>query len=236
MSSQKAANSSIFIDLFTEIEQKLRDEYDERYYAGFAEMIRKVKNTNPIVKTYYADLQEYAQLRNAIVHTRRENFVIAEPHDEVVQQIRRIRNLLMNPPRLSQVMTKNPYISKPEDPIQLMLQAFAERDIMRSPVVDNGKIVGLITSRTIAKWLIFHKDALHLQSLKVADLLPYANNNDFVVVSENLDIFSLAGMFKNSISQGKYLQAALITSNGRPENPLTGIITPADVPYLIEKR
>lgn len=236
MNEHKYSNSSVFIDLFTEIEQELRKEYDERYYAGFAEMIRKIKNTNPIIKSYYTDLQEFAQLRNAIVHTRRPNFIIAEPHDEVVKQIRRIRNMLVNPMRLKQVMTKDPYTSKPEDTIQMVLQAFAEKEIMRSPVVDKGKIVGLITAKTIAKWLVFNNSSIQTSSLYVSDLIPFANNDDYVIVSENLDIFSLSGMFKNSINQGTYLQAALVTSNGRFDSPLTGIVTPADLPIIMEKR
>lgn len=236
MTDQKYTNSSVFIDLFTEIEQELRKEYDERYYAGFTEMIRKLKNANPIVKSYYTDLQEFAQLRNAIVHTRKPNFVIAEPHDEVVKQIKRIRNMLINPMRLKQVMTKNPYTSSPTDTIQMVLQAFAEKGIMRSPIVDNGKIVGLITAKTIAKWLVFNNSSVQTGSLHIADLIPFSNNDDFVIVSENLDIFSLSGMFKNSINEGTYLQAALITSNGRFDSPLTGIITPADLPFIIEKK
>ena len=93
-------NSEIFIELFSEIEQKLKTICNDEFHSTFSDLLRKARGINAVVNQYASDLKEFSQLRNAIVHTRRENFVIAEPHNDVIKEIRHIHSLLHNPPRV----------------------------------------------------------------------------------------------------------------------------------------
>lgn len=232
MQTDNRPNSEVFIDLFTEIEQKLKEICGDTYHSNFSELLRKARNINPILHQYANDLREYAQLRNAIIHTRRENFIIAEPHNDVIAEIRHIRNLLYNPPRVSKAMKDKPFFATPETPIMEMLETFASKGFMRCPVVDKDKIICLITAKTLARWIITKPTDFQNATLEV--VIPFADPNDFIIVSENADIVSLIGQFKNSIKKGNYLQAVLITHNGQPNSPLTGILTPSDLPSLME--
>ncbi len=228
-------NSTTFIDLFTEIEQKLREICDDRYHAGFAELVRRTRDTNPVIQRHANDLREFAELRNAITHTRRENFIIAEPHDDIVKEIRKIRNLLHNPPRLSSIPMDKPYFATPSTPVMDMLRTFAEKGFVRCPVVDRNQVVCLITAKTLAKWLtesiVANSD---INSAKVSQLIPFTNPRDFAIVSAYVDILSVYNMYKRSMKDGNYLQSIIITENGSAGSPLIGLFTPSDLPKLVE--
>jgi len=232
MGTDQRPNSEVFIDLFAEIEQKLKEICGDTYHSNFSELIRRARNLSPIAQRYANDLREYAQLRNAIIHTRRENFIIAEPHNDAVSEIRHIRNMLYNPPKVSKVMQLKPFYATPKTPILQMLETFASKGFMRCPVVDGNKIICLITSKTLARW-ITTKPA-NFQNTTLEALIPFADASDYIIISENTDIVSVIGQFKNSIKKGNYLQAVLITPNGRSDSPLIGIITPSDLPNLME--
>jgi len=232
MQTENRPNSEVFIDLFTEIEQKLKEISGDTYHSNFTELLRRSRNLNSTLQRYANDLREYAQLRNAIIHTRRENFVIAEPHNDVIKELRHIRNLLYNPPRVLKVIKGQPFFLTPQTPIMEMLETFASKGFMRCPIVDKGKVVCLITAKTLARW-ITSKPA-NFQNATIESVIPFADASDYTIVSENIDIVSVIGQFKNSIKKGTYLQAVLITSNGLPNSPLTGILTPSDLPSLME--
>jgi predicted transcriptional regulator len=224
-------NSEIFLEVFTEIERSLKEICKDEYTTNFAELLRKARDLNQVVNYYASDLKEFSQLRNAIVHTRRQNFIIAEPHPDVVQEVIHIKNLLQNPPVVKTVMKLNPYRVSPSASVKEVLTTFAEKGFMRCPVVSNGKIVGLITAKTIARWLVNSSGII--DNTTVSQLLNYIDNDDYCIVSENTDIVSLIALFNNSVRIGAYLQAALVTLNGKPDSLLVGIITPSDFPSII---
>lgn len=229
-------NSAIFLELFTEIEQIIKVICGDPYNTTFSGMLRIAGRINPVVKQYTIDLREFQQLRNAIVHTRRENFTIAEPHPEVIDEVRHIRNLLKNPPKVLSVMRRDPYFTTPETAISVVLQAFAKHGFLRCPIVRQGTIVGLMNAKAISRWLTAGNTCtLNLENQTVANLLPFVDNSDFCIVAQNSDVLALVGLFKNSIKKGGYIQAALVTTNGKPNAKLVGIVTPSDLPLIIEK-
>lgn len=236
MDSNRRPNSEVFIDLFTEIEQKLKDICGDTYHSNFGDLLRRAKSLNPVVQQFYFDLREYSQLRNAITHNRRENFIIAEPHEEVIKEIRKIRNLLYNPPKVSSIIKAKPYFATPETPMIELMNTFASKGFMRCPVIVNGKIHCMITAKTIAKWITSNFNNLdEKKNTNLEPLISFAEFDDFAIVGENSDLVSLVGLFKNSIRNGKYLQAVVVTVNGQPNSPLVGIITPSDLPTIMEK-
>lgn len=234
MQNQELANkrnSEIFLEVFTEIERSLKEICKDEYTTNFSDLLRKARSLNQVVNYYASDLKEFSQLRNAIVHTRRQNFIIAEPHPDVVREVIHIKNLLKNPPVVKTVMKLNPYSVSPSASVKEVLTTFAEKGFMRCPVVENGKIIGLITAKTIARWLVNSSGII--DNTQVSQLLNYIDDDDYCIVSENTDIVSLIGLFNNSVRNGAYLQAALVTQNGKPDSLLVGIITPSDFPSII---
>lgn len=234
--SPKKPNSVVFIELFTEIEQAIKDICKLDDYLTFTEMLRIAQRQNSVLQQYAGDLREYAQLRNSIVHTRRQNFIIAEPHDDVVRELRHILRLLNNPPRVASVMRRKPYFATPETPILTVIEAFSQQGFLRCPVVDRGRIVGLMNSKSISRWLAAHNQShIDLGESKVSELVPFSEPDDYHIMAQRDDLLMLVGMFKNSIQQGRYIQAVLVTTNGKPDSELLGIITPSDLPMIFDR-
>src|SRR5690606_6060906 len=91
-------NSERFIVAYNRIEKVLSEKADGDEYTPFYRLIDKVKVTNSVVRKYEDDLRELGDLRNAIVHNRTDiDYVIAEPHDEIVERIELIEEKLSNP-------------------------------------------------------------------------------------------------------------------------------------------
>ncbi len=224
-------NSEIFLEVFTEIERSLKEICNDEYTSNFSELLRKARGLNQVVNYYASDLKEFAQLRNAIVHTRRQNFIIAEPHHDVVQEVVHINKLLQNPPLVKTVMKPNPFRVSSSARVKEVLNTFAEKGFMRCPVVENGQVVGLITAKTIARWLV--SSPANIDNALVNQLLGYTDKDDYCIVSENADIVSLIGHFDSSVRNGAYLQAALVTNNGKPNGQLVGIVSPSDFPSIV---
>ncbi len=234
MNNTTTPNSTLFLDAFTDIEHKLKEICHEQYHMGFLELIRKAQSFNKVVRKFSTDLKEFAELRNAIIHTRRENFVIAEPHDDIVNEIGRIRDLLYDPPRVNLLTTVKLFVVSPSTPIIEVLNGIAQRNIMHIPVIENNSLRYLLTAKTLARWMagnIHETDTL--RKAFVADVIPYIEKQDYAVVNNQTDLFEVVELFRNTLKGGMHLQAIIITHDGRPVMPLLGIITASDLPKIL---
>ncbi|HZL45961.1 MAG TPA: CBS domain-containing protein [Opitutaceae bacterium] len=54
--------------------------------------------------------------------------------------------------RLSQVMTPNPVTVAPDAPIQHVMDVFTEKRFRHMPVVDGGRLLGLISIGDVLRW------------------------------------------------------------------------------------
>ena len=81
-------NAQRFLNAFVRIEKQLKQLAGVTKYTRFYQLVNQVAKTNSTVRKNELELQEYADLRNAIVHQRSgEGRVIAIPVDEVVDNI-----------------------------------------------------------------------------------------------------------------------------------------------------
>lgn len=202
---------------------------------SFLEMLRKTSKTEGVVKRYSIDLREFAELRNAITHSKRDDFVIAEPHAKVVEEIRRIKDMLYTPPLVLSLPLSRPYIATPEILLSEVLATFEKRNFMRCPVIIQGKVKALISAKTITHFLA--KNSLHplqLSDVRVSELLMFTSESDFEIVGMNNSLFEAYDVFKRHLRSGKTLQAAIVTDNGQANGRITGIITPSDLPRIFE--
>ena len=55
----------------------------------------------------------------------------------------------MNLPRLAEIMTCDPVCVRPADSLRVAVERMRERNCRRLPVVDDGKLVGIVTDRDV---------------------------------------------------------------------------------------
>ena len=94
---ENSSNAKRFINCYNLIDSALRMQGDMKRSISYTEAVRRAARTNTIVSKYEDKLIDYGRLRNAIVHSNNDEFIIAEPHTSVVEDYEKITSLIITP-------------------------------------------------------------------------------------------------------------------------------------------
>lgn len=229
----KQKNSDRFLTAFNRIELALKEIVGAKNYLPFYRLITLAKKKTAIVQKYQDDLRTFADLRNAILHNRTDiDYVIAEPHIEVVKKIEEIDRLLNSPLTVFQLYRKKVHSFQTTDSLGDVLKTIHKYKFTQFPVYEKHKFVGLLTTVSITNWLasVSHNGRLPKNLPKLSSLdWSRGNGTNFHFVPKNTSVIDAEEMFKNKLGREKRLEALLITENGRPNEKLLGIVTPMDL-------
>ncbi len=193
----------------------------------------RAREKHSLVRRHFISLQELADLRNAIVHERTDGHPIAEPHESTVHELERLTGLLASPSRLESLLPIDVCTCPPGDRIGTAARAMRLGAFSQLPVIENERFLGLLTAESIALWLpeAFSEELDILEEVIVGEILrfrPPESTDRFF--GRRALFYDVIGAFEEELAEGRYLQAVLITQNGRPEERLLGILTPSDLP------
>ncbi|WP_431811625.1 CBS domain-containing protein [Lysinibacillus sp. FW12] len=226
-------NSDRFLTAFNRIDQRLRDIVGIKDFMPFYRLIDQAKKKEVLVKKYEDDLRSYADLRNAIVHHRTAlNYVIAEPHTDVVERIEYIDATLAKPMLVGQMFRKRVFVFQENDSLAHVLKVIRQRKYTQFPVYYNRQFKGLITTVGITNWLASKMGGDHLPKgiPTLYDILMHEKNRvNYKFVSRYITIYEAEEIFKQGVERGRRFEALLITEHGKPHQKLIGIITPLDI-------
>jgi len=232
MEDQAMTNSERFLDAFNKIEYSLKTKYNFSRSMGFSDLIRKTVSFNYIVRKYEDDLIDYGRLRNAIVHSSRDNKIIAEPHDDVVEEIEKIEKLINKPECVLEKICRKDLLSiDANTSIQDVIKLIASSHYSNIPVYKDKELIGIANGQKILDAMGLYlisggKSKIFLENFKIEDMLTkLENSNYYVVKNENLTIEDALSEFNNNHK----LLAILITKNGQPTELPLGIITTGDI-------
>ncbi|MDO5793354.1 MAG: CBS domain-containing protein [Turicibacter sp.] len=215
-----------FIESFNHIHKYLKKYTDSDDNVSFSDLLYKAKG-HPMIHLYLDDLHLFRKLRNIIVH-QTDDFeqLIAYPSDEVVERIKFIEQQLVDPSTVS-VFKAEVVKFNATDSITEVLKLSGEKEILKLPIYENDKFVGLVTSRAIAKWLQKHIENNTIElSGSVKDLLDYEKKSQYEFVAQSMTVYDAWHLFQSS---PKKLDALLLTESGRQEDQIEAVITYDDV-------
>ena len=226
-------NSKRFIDAYNNIDYTLKARYNFNRSMGFSDLIRKTVSMNYVVAKYEDDLIDYGRLRNAIIHSNNENFVIAEPHDSVVENIEHIEKLLVTPPlAIETVARKNVLIIDSEKSMKDVIIAIAESGFSNIPVYNKNKeLIGVANGQKILSsfgqyLLAGGKSDTFLNYVKIEDMLSSLEGSDYYVVKKaDCTVEEALSEFNNNHK----LLAILFTKKGGKNEIPVGIMTGSNI-------
>ncbi len=225
-------NSKRFIDAYNNIDYALKTRYNFNRATGFSELIRKVVSMNYVVRKYEDDLIDYGRLRNAIIHNNNEDFVIAEPHDSVVENIEHIEKLLTTPPRvIDTVARKNVLIVYAGSSMRDVITTMAKSNYSNLPVYKGKELIGIANAQKIltslGQYLISGgKSDVFLDNIQIEDMLSTIENSNYYCVKKiDCTIEEALQEFDNNHK----LLAILFTKKGLSNEMPVGIMTGANV-------
>lgn len=211
-------------------------------YETFSSKIRKSKN--PIIKNYQSKLISFGELRNAIVHNNRNNGeYIAYPREDVVVEFRAILEKLEKPKGVYPLFSFEVIGAHKEDKINSMIKVMRENSFSQFPVFDdNNKVIELINTNTISRWIgkHFDKDNIVLiENATVGDILEDQDNiefkNNYKFISKYSDIYTAYDYFLEFIKkENRNLDVLFITENGKASEKLLGLITIEDIALSVK--
>lgn len=222
-------NSQRFIAAYNNIDYTLKARYNFNRSMGFSDLIRRTVVLNYVVRKNEEALIDYGRLRNAIVHNNDE-FVIAEPHDEVVKDIERIEKLITAPPKALDFVRRDVLTVDSGKTMEEVITLMASSKYSNIPVLRQNEIVGVANGQKILEsfgqfLLAGGKADVYLTHVKIEDMLSkIESSNYYEIAPAALTIEEALDKFHDN---SKLLAILLTKSGGATEAPL-GIVTRYD--------
>lgn len=229
--------SDAFLTIFSDIEKWLRASVGAEKTTSFYQLVERTAESNRIVRRYKDDLKEYADLRNAIVHERSDGHVIAEPNERAVSNFERIKQALLQPPKVIPRFQMTVKTRTADESIGPALADMHEGSFSQLPILKNGRVVALLTSETVVRWLAseLENDLVSLQETPIQEVLGHVEDEDhYCFLPRSASLHEVIARFEEFTARGKDLDAILITDAGQPDQGLLGILTVYDLPAILE--
>ena len=229
MPAKKKTNAERFLSAYNNIDYTLKSRYDFSRSMGFSDLIRKCVVLNYIVRKNEDKLVDYGRLRNAIVHNN-DDFIIAEPHDSVVEDIERLEKLITAPPKAIDFVRRDVLTVEANKTMYDVITLMSTSKYSNIPVYDKNGLIGIANGQKILDsfgqfLLAGGKADVFLEHVKIEDMLSRIENSNYYDVApvEITIEKALEAFHKNS-----KLLAILITKTGSSTEMPLGIITGAD--------
>lgn len=228
----EVGNANRFIDAYNKIDHSLRSQYDLKRGQTFADVIRRCAELNSIVRKFEDLLIDYARLRNAIIHSSYEDYVIAEPRTDVVEQMERIAELICTPPlAITTACRKDLLCVKSDMSLEKVVANIASSGYSNLPVYEGDNLIGVANGQKIIDIIgeqINNKIdvSYYLENTKIGDVIyKFKDQMYYIVKSSKLTIEEAIDLFYKN----RKLLVILITKTGNYDEPALGIITVSDM-------
>ncbi len=238
MSETDQDRAERFIHLFNQIDEFLRATVQERRkdwdrHSSFGSVVREVAKFNGRVRECKDDLIEFADLRNALVHTAGLNGVryLAEPYPEVIERFEELVASIVDPKRAIHIGTREPRRFEPDEPLSEAIAFMSESGFGQIVVQGDGDAM-LVSSRGITNWIGSHLQdgSVRLEDVPLSDVVPDEPDGSFAIIGRDTTIDDIRARFQALVSpNGDRLIALIVTHSGKPGEKAIGIITAWDV-------
>ena len=230
-------NAAKFLKSYNRIESQLKILYGGKATQNFTDLVKRCTDLNMTVRRYENELIDYGKLRNAIVHRAtgtEEEVFIANPCDNVVENIAFIEKQLCHPPRLMDAIKIKKIASVFADkPLITAVNAFAETWQKSLVVYDHGKMVGIINSYGLYAEIAAHASDggdvnKFLRETPCGAIVREEILSRYRLVAEDTTVFDVFKAFEDQ----KNLLAVIVTEHGVMGEKAMNIITPTDFPRI----
>ena len=217
-------NSRRFIDAYNRIDKALHNRFGFKPSMSYSDAVRRAAAINSVVRKYEDDLIDYGRLRNAIVHRSNSKATIAEPHDDVTERFEHIAEILEKPPLASTIAHKATTVKKTA-PLVDAIRTMDGRGFSNMPVIDGGRIVGILTNKTVVAFLAAHMGDMDAAcaAATVGDALD--GSDSYYAILRDCPVDDVLAAYEKN----RRLVMLMITRGGKADGELIGVVTPSDL-------
>jgi len=183
---------------------------------------------------YRGELLALANLRNDVVHTEGTEHLRAIPAEGAIAELKRVLRSVTWLDSIGQRFGKKVEHVSSADHLGKVLELIRARDYSQFPVIDGGRLKGLLTENGITRWLAKNANGIDGRSgvheVPVKDLLDAdANRGAYEVVRVSMTIERAV----ECMSAQPTLEALLVRHGVRRVIPLRGIVTRWDILQVV---
>jgi CBS domain-containing protein len=166
-------------------------------------------------------------LRNVIVHKNLDPSVeVAIPAEHIVSKLERIAGELESPERVEARIAPDKLATvTADDSLKDVLHLIREKKYSQFPVIEDGKIIGLLTENGIARWLsaeVAKESLIEFSDATVSKILKHEEERPNMAL---VGRYALIGQVRMQFSQNALLEAVIITQAGKADQQPLGILT-----------
>jgi CBS domain-containing protein len=226
-----------FLAAFNEIEDCFRATLAADEHVDFAALTRAYAERKRLPFRQRDALIAFASLRNAISHGRYfGGLPIAEPVQEVVDQIEQLRDQIKSPPRALAVLgVMNVFAVRPDEPISAALDHVRSFDYSQLPVYGELGYSAILTTNAIARWLA-HQLSINVglaEDEPVSRVLEFAEPHErALLLRRNISVAEAIDRLAHGGPAGTAVTALIITDNGKNTEKPLAVVVADDLPAL----
>lgn len=226
-------NAEIYIDKFIQLEHTVRTTYNLHESDSISYYLRN----DGKYRRFWEDIKYCQEVRNWLHHNKKVSgkFAIV-PNDAMIEFIDNLIDKIAHRPKCSDVCVKreNIYWQGINGKVQEAMIAMRKNCFTHIPIIDNDIVVGIFDENSVFNYLADNEIVMIDSNLKFADIIQYISIDDremesFVFLPYNSYVEELEESMEMSFKKGERIGIALLTSNGKRESPLMGIVTPWDI-------
>lgn len=228
----KKSNAERFITAYNNIDYGLRTIYNFKRSMSFSDVVRRSVVLNSVVRKYEEDLIDFGRLRNAIIHQGNSKYIIAEPHDDIVEKIEKLAELITEPPyAIDRVGNSEVITIQSNLTVDKAIELIYRTGYANLPTYEGEKLVGVINGRKLIN-VLGEKivSGINLQDFitettvgEIVNLM--GDDYYFMLADEKLSIDTAMNYFENN----RKLLIILITKGGKDTGKPLKIISSSDI-------
>ena len=226
------SNAERFLAAYNNIDYGLRTIYGFKRSMSFSDVIRRSVVLNAVVRKYEDDLIDFGRLRNAIIHNGNHKYIIAEPHDDIVEKIERLANLITEPPLAIDMVGNKEVIAISHDTkIAEAMELIYRTGYGNLPAYKDDKLVGILNARKLVNVLGAKvSEGVNLENfikeITVEEIMPLMGDDYYYILADTkLSVDNAMNYFENN----RKLLIILITKDGKDSGKPLKIISSADI-------
>lgn len=226
------SNAERFIKAYNTIDYSLRTIYDFKRSLSFSDVVRRSVVLNAVVRKYEEDLIDFGRLRNAIIHQGNSKYIIAEPHDDIVDKIEKIAQLISEPPEVIDTVGNKEVITISHDMnLGKAIELIYRTGYSNLPVYNVDHLIGILNGRKLINLIgqtISEGKNLQefIDNTTVGDIISQMGDDYyFMIADEKLTVDEAMNHFENN----RKLLIILITKEGKDTGKPLRIVSSADI-------
>lgn len=227
-------NADEYIQKFKELEAIVKETFGLNDWDSVTNFLSKRDEYRP----FREEIKYCQEVRNLLQHKQKiGNEYPIQPTREMISFLERTIDSLKNRKKCSEIMVPAGRIfsRKITDTVYETVLKMRESSFGHIPVLySNGTVAGVFSSFSFFNIMADQKGAalpkmLTFEQAKEYILLDYHKTEVYGFVKGSLYVDELKELFEKTYSGGKRLSMVFVTSNGKKEGKLLGIISPWDV-------